>query len=516
LDRYVVLEEVARGGMATIHRAQDERLDRVVCVKLLSLKPNERTAMDQSRNHAIERAVYRQFLKEANSLSRLEHPNVLRIYDFGFLEDTGAPFQVCEYLSGGTLEDLIAHRGPLPPDEVQAILAPIAGALAEAHELGIIHRDIKPSNILFTRLDGTGQPKIADFGIARQTHGRNSSGENEDTTSSLKGLVFLSSRWAAPEQILDQGESPATDIYSLALVAASMLQGRPIFDDHQVRPTFAGRTRDDELLQRRVEAVGLPDAVQQCLLQALRVDPTQRFATMTEFATSLRRTCGSEDSGKYSRPASSSSPVQERETSVHTAQASASTIVEGDYLSTAPELAAPASPSRIHREPPTNLSQSTADGLLRVSRVDGKPEATVRETRQYSSGRTLRTVYLQETCEISWKLRGFDLRLRLALAPNLQQTGAIHIKGLSCFIRTEGRPPSAAITTSASGTGELIVPTHGVITSVRWAFPESTSTGHSIPLGALLLAFPSDQRPPALAFEFQESVDVLLLSRVSA
>src|SRR6478609_5202668 len=169
LDRYSILDRIGSGGMATIYRATDERLDRVVCVKLL------RTTLVEGSNHtsgsrAVYKATYTHFLQEALALSKLQHPNTLRIYDFGYMKEDdgeqGAPFHVSEYLDGGNLESHVRLRGALPTNESIGILEGICGACAEAHEHNIIHRDIKPSNILFARVRGELVSKLADFGIA--------------------------------------------------------------------------------------------------------------------------------------------------------------------------------------------------------------------------------------------------------------------------------------------------------------------------------------------------------------
>ncbi len=163
LDRYTIIDRVGSGGMASIYRAMDERLDRVVCVKLLRL---ELEGSGSTGGRSVYDATYSHFLQEALALSRLTHPNTLRIYDFGYLDDKGLPFQISEFLDGGNLEQYVRARGALTLHETAAILERITGAVAEAHEHKIIHRDIKPSNIIFGRMGEYLVPKLADFGIA--------------------------------------------------------------------------------------------------------------------------------------------------------------------------------------------------------------------------------------------------------------------------------------------------------------------------------------------------------------
>src|SRR5688572_1713254 len=134
LDRYTILDRIGSGGMATIYRATDDRLDRVVCVKLLRTMLIEGAREDSG--HAVYRATYAHFVKEALALSKLQHPNTLRIYDFGYVGEVpaegghGSPFHVSEYLDGGNLETHVRLVGPLSTDETLGILEPITEAIA--------------------------------------------------------------------------------------------------------------------------------------------------------------------------------------------------------------------------------------------------------------------------------------------------------------------------------------------------------------------------------------------------
>src|SRR6185369_16667556 len=134
LDRYSILDRIGSGGMATIYRATDDRLDRVVCVKLLRTTLVEGSG-STSGSRAVYQATYTHFLQEALALSKLQHLNTLRIYDFGYLQegsgDQGAPFHGSEYLDGGNLETHVRLRGPLPTSEAIGILEGICGAVAE-------------------------------------------------------------------------------------------------------------------------------------------------------------------------------------------------------------------------------------------------------------------------------------------------------------------------------------------------------------------------------------------------
>ena len=161
LDRYRVVEQIASGGHSVVFRGQDERLSRPVCIKVFS---------GLGGKSGVGRTSYEHFVQEAFALSRLTHPNTLRIYDFGHLgpkDAEGMPLQVCEYMNGGTLSNVIRERGKQSVHETALVVSAMCAALSEAHGLGIVHRDIKPQNILFGEVGGKKLPKLADFGIAK-------------------------------------------------------------------------------------------------------------------------------------------------------------------------------------------------------------------------------------------------------------------------------------------------------------------------------------------------------------
>ena len=161
LERYRVVEQIGSGGHSVVYKGQDERLSRPVCIKIFS---------GLGGDSGVGRTSYEHFVQEAFALSRLTHPNTLRIYDFGHLgskEAAGMPLQVCEYMNGGTLSNIIREQGKQTLVETVRITAAMCAALSEAHALGIVHRDIKPQNILFGSVGANRLPKLADFGIAK-------------------------------------------------------------------------------------------------------------------------------------------------------------------------------------------------------------------------------------------------------------------------------------------------------------------------------------------------------------
>ncbi|HEY0254433.1 MAG TPA: protein kinase, partial [Kofleriaceae bacterium] len=140
LDRYRIVEQIGSGGHSVVFLGTDERLSRPVCVKVFS---------GLGGQSGVGRTSYEHFVQEAFALSRLTHPNTLRIYDFGHLgpkDAAGMPLQVCEYMNGGTLSMIVREQGRQSLEETVRIISAMCAALSEAHTLGIVHRDIKPQN----------------------------------------------------------------------------------------------------------------------------------------------------------------------------------------------------------------------------------------------------------------------------------------------------------------------------------------------------------------------------------
>jgi eukaryotic-like serine/threonine-protein kinase len=201
--RYQVEGRLARGGMATVYRALDTRLDRPVALKVMHA------------GLAEDHAFVERFIREARSAARLSHPGVVAVYDQG--EDDGTVFLAMEYVRGRTLRDLLRERGRLTPREAFDVLEPVLSALSAAHEAGIVHRDIKPENVL---LADDGRVKVADFGLARSA--LTSGGSN-----ATQGVVMGTVAYLAPEQVERGSADPRSDVYSAGILLYEMLVGAP-------------------------------------------------------------------------------------------------------------------------------------------------------------------------------------------------------------------------------------------------------------------------------------------------
>src|SRR5215211_1304586 len=278
LERYRVVEQIASGGHSVVFRGTDERLSRPVCIKVFS---------GLGGKSGVGRTSYEHFVQEAFALSRLTHPNTLRIYDFGHLgtkDEEGMPLQVCEYMNGGTLSNVVREDGPQTLAETVRVISAMCAALSEAHGLGIVHRDIKPQNILFGAVGGSRLPKLADFGIAKWSADEREPAKRAEDTAIVAGqkLAMYSPSWAAPEQLAGQPVSAATDIYSLAVVAIYMLSGKAIFADEDVYAGYKKRRHADNLVRDALLPLRVSASAIALLTRALAFDPKKRILAVDE------------------------------------------------------------------------------------------------------------------------------------------------------------------------------------------------------------------------------------------
>jgi serine/threonine protein kinase len=210
--RYEIIEPLAEGGMGAVFRARRRLLGDEVALKIVRSDIGADTG-------ARER-----FLREARASAQLRHPNIVSILDYN-LDAEGRPFLVMELLNGRSLREEILMRGPLPIEEVQAIIGPLCGALHFAHSQGLLHRDVKPANIVSHDFgDGTRVHKIVDFGLVRA--------QSSESTRLTEAHHFVGTfTYAAPEQILGGEVDARSDLYSLAVVAYELLAGRAPFTE---------------------------------------------------------------------------------------------------------------------------------------------------------------------------------------------------------------------------------------------------------------------------------------------
>src|SRR3954469_6716855 len=260
-DRYELEELVGTGGMSSVFRAHDRLLDRKVALKIL----HEQYTSD---DEYVER-----FRHEARAVAALSHPNTLRVIDRG--EHEGRQFIVFEYVAGENLKRLIERRGPAPVATSLELAMQIGRGLSFAHQQGLVHRDVKPQNVL---LNGDGQAKVTDFGIARSLdvqHGMTQT-----------GTVLGTSDYIAPEQAQGQRVDEHTDVYSLGVVLYELLTGEVPFPGENF-VAVAMRHINEEPPSVRAKRPDVSPRLDAAIQRAMAKDPQARFQTMADFCREL-------------------------------------------------------------------------------------------------------------------------------------------------------------------------------------------------------------------------------------
>jgi serine/threonine-protein kinase len=276
--QFQIVQKIGAGGMGAVYKATQPAMNRMVAVKILHA------------NLANRKDLVSRFRREARAMSHLTHPNTVRVFLYGELED-GALYIVMEHLEGKNLNQAVRKEGPMPVERAIPILIQVCGALQEAHLQGIVHRDLKPENIFLCTSGGLKDfPKVLDFGLAKVT-------ERELRPGSImltqEGMVFGTPEFMSPEQAQGKTLDPRSDIYSLATILYELLTGKLPFDAktpmefiplHVMKPPIA--------LDERVPGKTFPPGLGAVIARALAKKPEDRYASAEEFAEALRPFAG--------------------------------------------------------------------------------------------------------------------------------------------------------------------------------------------------------------------------------
>jgi serine/threonine-protein kinase len=269
---YELYEELGRGGMGVVYRSRQKSLDRVVALKIV-LAGSRATNADLAR-----------FRGEAETAARLNHPHIVPVYDVG--QHDGLPYFTMRYVPGTTLADRLAE-GPLPGREAARLLAPVARAIANAHQQGVLHRDLKPSNVL---IDTEGRPYVSDFGLAKRLLAEPADDSHTVPLApkTQTGAILGTPGYMSPEQAAGSRGTigPSTDIYSLGAILYSLLTGRPPFQAASPVDTVMMVLEQDpvspQLLNPRVDR-----DLEMIALKCLQKPTELRYNTADELADDL-------------------------------------------------------------------------------------------------------------------------------------------------------------------------------------------------------------------------------------
>jgi beta-lactam-binding protein with PASTA domain/serine/threonine protein kinase len=261
--RYLLTARIARGGMSTVYRAVDTRLDRQVAVKVMSAGLSNDPAFGD------------RFAREARTAARLSHVNAVSVFDQG--GDAGHVFLVMELVEGRTVRDLLRENGHLPPALALSVIEPVLSALASAHRAGLVHRDIKPENIL---ISNDGVVKVADFGLARAVE--------FDDVAARTGVMMGTVAYCPPEQISRGPCDQRSDVYSAGVVLFELLTGQaPFAGDSPMAIAYQHVHGRVPAPSSRVATV--PPELDAIVVRSTSSDPASRPADASEFLSELRQ-----------------------------------------------------------------------------------------------------------------------------------------------------------------------------------------------------------------------------------
>jgi len=299
--RYRVEDRIATGGMSTVYRGLDVRLDRPVALKVMDAR------------YANDSQFLTRFQREARAVARLKDPGLVAVYDQGL--DAAHPFLVMELVEGGTLRELLRERGPMPPHAAAAVLRPVLGGLAVAHRAGLVHRDIKPENVL---ISDDGEVKLADFGLVRAM------AEAGITSTSV---ILGTAAYLSPEQVSSGAADPRSDVYAVGILAYELITGATPFSGDN--PLAVAYLRMDHDVPHPSSAIsGVPPQFDEFVARATARNPDDRYTDAGEMAEDLDAIAAELALPKFRVPAPKNSAQHAAATAHHSRLAEAPTTAQ--------------------------------------------------------------------------------------------------------------------------------------------------------------------------------------------
>jgi predicted Ser/Thr protein kinase len=261
LGNYKIIGKLGQGGMATVYKAHELSLNRMVALKVLSPQLSE------------DKAYIKRFSREAQAAAQLNHPNIVQIYAIG--EEQGVHYFAMEYIKGKSLADIRQEEGVLKPEDAVPIIRQVAEALAEAHKAGLVHRDIKPSNIM---IDAAGRPKVTDFGIAYVSYA--------NTKLTRDGSIIGTPEYLSPEQCEGKTVDQRSDIYSLGVTLYELLSGKTPYEADTPVSMLMKIVKGEFPPLREVNP-NVPESLQVIVDKMMLKDVRQRYQRMEEVIKDL-------------------------------------------------------------------------------------------------------------------------------------------------------------------------------------------------------------------------------------
>ncbi len=270
--RFRIVEQVGEGSMGQVYLAETIDRKRKEAVKVL----HPRVAVDPK--------FVARFRREARAINRLQHRNIISLYDFGRLPD-GRLFLSMEYAEGERLDHMLAEHGPMEPCDAIAVAHQLADALAHAHQRGVIHRDLKPSNVILTR-DRHGKlvVKVLDFGMAKII-----SPDSDEELITMHGETFGTPKYMAPEQFDRPGSDPRLDIYAAGCIVFELLVGTPPFHGSSIELMFAHNQEAPDPPSRRQPNTRIAPSIDELVATCMAKSPDERYADGSAFLDAVER-----------------------------------------------------------------------------------------------------------------------------------------------------------------------------------------------------------------------------------